>query len=66
MKCARYEQEAEALVREFDRWENVVRASLSDRAAVDVCFFSSRYMRIAFLHQYFFLFNILFSCHILH
>ena len=38
VKCARYEQEDEALVKELDRRENVVRASLSDRDAIDVCF----------------------------
>ena len=38
VKCARDEQEAEALVKEMDRQENVVRASLSDHAVVDVCF----------------------------
>ena len=60
-KCARYEQEAEALVREFDRRENVVRASLSDRAVVDVCF--PHVICELPLYKYFFLFNILFLCH---
>ena len=58
MKCARYEQEAEALVKELHRRENVVRASLSDRAVVDVCLFMS-YVNF-FCINIFFLFNILF------
>ena len=51
-------------MKEMDRRENVVRASLSDRAAVDVFFFMS-YVN-CFCINIFFLFNILFSCHILH
>src|ERR1043165_5642985 len=56
--CARYEQEAEALVREFDRRETVLRASLFDRAAIDVCF--PHVICELPLYQYFFLFTILF------
>jgi hypothetical protein len=46
-KCARYEQEAEAIVKEMNRREHVVRPSLPDRAAVDV--------RLFFICEQFFL-----------
>ena len=54
VKCARYEQEAEALVKEMNRREHVVRPSLSNRAAVDVCPFIS-YVNCFFI-DFFFLF----------
>jgi hypothetical protein len=53
VKCARYEQEAEALVKEMDRRENVVRASLSDRAAADVCFFFMSYVNCFCINIFF-------------
>ena len=46
-KCARYEQEAEAIVKEMNRREHVVRPSLPDRVAVDV--------RLFFIREQFFL-----------
>ena len=39
-RCATYEQEADAIVKEMNRHEDVVRPSLPDPADVDVCLFS--------------------------
>ena len=49
-------------MKEFDRRENVVRASLSDRAAVDVCF--PHVICELPLYQYFFLSNIFFMSYV--
>ena len=39
-RCAAYEQEADAILKEMNRHEDVVRPSLPDPADVDVCLFS--------------------------
>ena len=48
-KCARYEQEAEAFLKEMNMYEDVVRPSLPDPAAVDVRLFFS-YVNSFFTH----------------